>query len=135
MLVDDEEVLVRLGEEMIAALGYEPVGFTSAEDALDAFRTDPQRFAVVLSDETMPRMTGSQLAERIRALNADIPIVLMSGYTGSTLAARALAVGATDVISKPLVSRDIAHSLEGALRRSSPASSLSSSTGGSTERL
>ena len=120
MLVDDEEVLVRLGEEMIAELGYEPVGFTSAADALEAFRADPQRFAVVLSDETMPGMTGSQLAERIRAISNDIPIVLMSGYAGATLAARALAVGAMDVLSKPLVSRDIARSLEGALRRRTP---------------
>jgi PAS domain S-box-containing protein len=117
MLVDDEEVLVRLGEEMIAELGYEPVGFTSAADALEAFRADPQRFCVVLSDETMPGMTGSQLAERIRAISNDIPIVLMSGYAGATLADRALAVGAADVLNKPLVSRDIARSLESALRR------------------
>jgi PAS domain S-box-containing protein len=120
MLVDDEEVLVRLGEEMIAELGYEPVGFTSPADALEAFRTDPQRFSVVLSDETMPGMTGSQLAERMRAISKDIPIVLMSGYAGATLAARALAVGAMDVLSKPLVSRDIARSLEGALSRRTP---------------
>lgn len=120
MLVDDEEVLVRLGEEMIAQLGYEPVGFTSAADALEAFRADPQRFCVVLSDETMPGMTGSQLAERIRAISHDVPIVLMSGYAGATLAERALAVGAVDVMNKPLVSRDIARSLEGALRRRTP---------------
>jgi FixJ family two-component response regulator len=124
MLVDDEEVLVRLGEEMIAALGYEPVGFTSAADALEAFRADPRRFAVVLSDETMPGMTGSQLAERIRAISNEIPIVLMSGYAGAALAARALAVGAVEVINKPLVSRDIARSLEGALRRRPPSSSI-----------
>jgi CheY-like chemotaxis protein len=117
MLVDDEEVLVRLGEEMIAQLGYEPVGFTSAADALEALCADPQRFCVVLSDETMPGMTGSQLAERIRATGNDIPIVLMSGYAGATLAARARAVGAMDVLSKPLVSCDIARSLESALRR------------------
>jgi CheY-like chemotaxis protein len=120
MLVDDEEVLVQLGEEMIAGLGYEPVGFTSAADALEAFRTDPQRFSVVLSDETMPGMTGSQLAEQIRAIGNDVPIVLMSGYAGAALAAHALTVGAMDVLSKPLVSRDIARSLEGALRRRTP---------------
>jgi FixJ family two-component response regulator len=105
---------------MIAGLGYEPVGFTSAADALEAFRNDPQRFAVVLSDETMPGMTGSQLAERIRAINHDIPIVLMSGYASAPLAARALAVGALDVLSKPLVSCEIARSLEGALCRRTP---------------
>jgi len=65
-------------------------------------------------------MTGSQLAEQIRAIGNDVPIVLMSGYAGATLAARALAVGAMEVLSKPLVARDIAHSLEGALRRGTP---------------
>ena len=113
MLVDDEEALVRLGEEMIARLGYEPVGFTSAAEALKAFRIDPQRFAAVLSDETMPGMTGSQLAEQIIALRPDIPIILMSGYAGPTLAARARSAGARDVLSKPLAARDIARALAG----------------------
>jgi CheY-like chemotaxis protein len=116
MFVDDEEVLVRLGEEMIAKLGYEPVGYTSAAEALQAFRADPQRFDIVLSDETMPGMTGSELAQRIRAIGEDVPIVLMSGYAAPPLAARAVAVGATDVLNKPLVARDIARSLERALR-------------------
>jgi CheY-like chemotaxis protein len=117
MLVDDEETLVRLGEEIIAKLGYEPVGYTSPVEALEAFRADPQRFDVVLSDETMPGMTGSQLAERIRAINGDVPIVLMSGYAAAPLAARALAVGAVDVLNKPLLAHDIARALEGALHR------------------
>jgi PAS domain S-box-containing protein len=120
MLVDDEEVLVRLGEEMIAKLGYEPVGYTSAVEALEAFQADPERFDLVLSDETMPGMTGSQLAERIRAIGSNVPIVLMSGYAAAPLAARALAVGAIDVLNKPLVARDIARSLEVALRRRAP---------------
>ena len=111
MLVDDEETLVRLGEEMIAKLGYEPVGFTSAAAALEAFRRDPMRFSAVMSDETMPGMTGSQLAERLIAIRADIPIVLMSGYAGATLAARARSAGARDVLGKPLDSRGIARAL------------------------
>jgi PAS domain S-box-containing protein len=111
LLVDDEEMLVRLGEEMIAELGYEPVGFNSPAEALQAFRADPDRFSAVLSDETMPGMTGTQLAERIAAIRPDIPIILMSGYAGPTLAARAHAVGARDVIAKPLQSRDLGKAL------------------------
>jgi PAS domain S-box-containing protein len=117
MLVDDEEVLVRLGEEMIAKLGYEPVGYSSPGEALQAFRANPQRFDVVLSDETMPGMTGSQLAERIRSIRSDVPILLMSGYAAAPLAARAAAVGAAEVLNKPLVARDMARSLESALRK------------------
>jgi PAS domain S-box-containing protein len=116
LLVDDEEVLVRLGEEMIATLGYEPVGFTSSSAALDAFRASPGRFNAVLSDESMPEMTGSELARAIRAIRADLPIVLMSGVVSPALSARAREIGVIDVIAKPLVSRDIARSLATALR-------------------
>jgi signal transduction histidine kinase/ActR/RegA family two-component response regulator len=116
LLVDDEEALVRLGEEMIAGLGYEPVGFTSSTAALEAFRAAPGRFDAVLSDEAMPDMTGSELARAIRAIRGDIPIVLMSGYVTPTLARRARDAGVLDVLAKPLVARDIARSLADALQ-------------------
>jgi CheY-like chemotaxis protein len=80
LLIDDEETLVRLGEEMMAELGYEPVGFASSAAALESLRDTPERFDVVLSDEAMPEMTGSELAREIRRIRPDIPIVLMSGY-------------------------------------------------------
>ncbi len=116
LLVDDEEALVRLGEEMIAGLGYEPVGFTSSAAALEAFRATPERFDAVLSDESMPEMTGSELARAIRTIRDDIPIVLMSGYVTAALAHRARDAGVLDVLAKPLVARDIARSLAGALQ-------------------
>jgi CheY-like chemotaxis protein len=111
LLVDDEHALVRLGEEMIAELGYEPVGFTSSVDALRTFRAEPDRFRAILSDESMPDMTGSELAREVLRIRPDIPIVLMSGYVTSSLAARAREAGVREVLSKPLVARDIARSL------------------------
>jgi CheY-like chemotaxis protein len=116
LLVDDEETLVRLGEEMIAELGYEPVGFTSSVAALATFREAPERFNAVLSDEAMPDMTGSELALEIRKIRPDIPIVLMSGYVTTALSSRARDAGVVEVLNKPLVRRDIARSLAGALR-------------------
>ena len=115
LLVDDETALVRLGEEMMAELGYEPVGFTSSLAALESFRAEPERFDAVLTDEAMPSMSGSELATEIRKLRPDIPIVLMSGYPTPALTARARAAG-FEVLAKPLVARDIARSLAGALR-------------------
>ncbi|WP_088278355.1 PAS domain-containing protein [Ideonella sp. A 288] len=117
LLVDDEEALVRLGEEMIAALGYEPVGFTSSVAALEAFCAEPGRFDAVLSDEAMPEMTGSELARAVRTRRADIPIVLMSGYVTTALTQRARDAGVADVLAKPLVAGDIARSLAAALQR------------------
>ncbi len=116
LLVDDEETLVRLGEEMIAELGYEPVGFTSSVAALATFRAEPARFNAVLSDEAMPDMTGSELAREIRKIRPDIPIVLMSGYVTAALSTRARDAGVVEVLNKPLARRDIARSLAGALR-------------------
>jgi len=116
LLVDDEEGLVRLGEEMIASLGYEPVGFASATVALETFRASPERFDAVLSDEAMPDMTGSELAREIRAIRPDVPVVLMSGFVSAALLARARDLGVAEVLAKPLVARDIARGLASALR-------------------
>jgi len=121
LLVDDEEALVRLGEEMIAGLGYEPVGFTSSAAALAAFRAAPDRFNAVLSDEAMPEMTGSELAREIRAIRSDVPILLMSGFVSPALSARARDIGVLEVLAKPVVARDIARSLACALRREAKA--------------
>jgi CheY-like chemotaxis protein len=111
MIVDDERPLVAVAEEMLAELGYEPAGFQSSTAALQAFRADPQRYDVVLTDETMPDLLGSDLAREIARIRSDIPILVMSGYTGKQVADRARASGATEVLRKPLVSRDIAESL------------------------
>jgi PAS domain S-box-containing protein len=116
LLVDDEHALVRLGEEMIAELGYEPVGFTSSVDALQTFRAQPERFRAILSDESMPEMTGSELAREVLRIRPDIPIVLMSGYVTNSLASRARDAGVREVLSKPLVARDIARSLANVLQ-------------------
>jgi PAS domain S-box-containing protein len=115
LIVDDEEPLVRIGEEAISALGYEPVGYTSSEAALIAFRNNPGRFDAVLSDETMPGLTGSQLAAEIRKLRPDIPIILMSGFVGPAIAANARAARVNDVLAKPLTSREIARALANVL--------------------
>jgi len=89
MIVDDQRSLVALAEETLAALGYEPVGFDSSVAALQAFRADPQRFDLVLTDETMPDMSGVELVREVRRVRPELPIVLMSGYSGAQLTERA----------------------------------------------
>jgi signal transduction histidine kinase/ActR/RegA family two-component response regulator len=116
MIVDDERVLVTLAEETLAELGYEPVGFDSSLAALQAFREEPKRFDLVLTDETMPDLTGTELAREMRQLRPDMPIILMSGYSGALLNERAQAAEVIDVLRKPLVRRDIAVPVSRALR-------------------
>ena len=115
MVVDDERPLVALAEETLALLGYEPAGFDSSLAALAAFRAEPERYDLVLTDETMPELTGTELAREIRRLRPEVPIVLMSGYSGPQLTDRALAAGVHEILRKPLVSRDIAEALARAL--------------------
>jgi signal transduction histidine kinase/ActR/RegA family two-component response regulator len=111
LLVDDERPLVLLGEEMLAALGYEPVGVDSSSKALAAVRTDPGRFDLVLTDEVMPGMTGTQLAVALHAIRPELPIILMSGHGGRGRSHQVRAAGICDVLKKPLLSSDLAASL------------------------
>jgi PAS domain S-box-containing protein len=115
MIVDDERALVALAEETLAGLGYDPVGFDSSIAALQSFRAEPNRFDLVLTDETMPDLTGTEIASEIRQLRPEIAIILMSGYGGPQLSERALAAGIIDVLRKPLVRRNIAESVARAM--------------------
>ncbi len=117
MIVDDEQQLVELAEEVVARLGYEPVGFVSSTQALQAFRAEPQRFDAVITDEMMPDLAGTEFARQIRALRPSIPILLMSGRAVQSVVDRAYEVGVNEVLRKPLHGREIADSLARALGR------------------
>ncbi|WP_166618203.1 ATP-binding protein [Paraburkholderia madseniana] len=115
LLVDDEEALVALGEEVLAELGYEPIGFVSSEAAWQAFSASPQRFDAVITDQTMPGITGLELATRIRAARPDVPVILASGYSNAALERDAKAAGIADVLRKPLRQADLAWAMNRAL--------------------
>jgi signal transduction histidine kinase/ActR/RegA family two-component response regulator len=111
MIVDDERPLVELAEEVLAGLGYEPVGFVSSRVALDAFRAAPDRFDAVVTDESMPDLIGTELVRQIRSLRPSLPTILMSGHGDPRLASRASEIGVDEVLRKPLHGRDIAEAL------------------------
>ncbi len=116
MIVDDEPLLVALAEESLAELGYEPVGFHSSSAALQAFQSHSQRFDLVLTDEAMPDLSGTELAREIRLVRPTVPIILMSGHGGSPLATQAAAIGINEVLRKPLQGGDLAESVARVLR-------------------
>jgi len=111
MIVDDEQPLVALAEELIAQLGYEPAGYVSSTAALQTFRAAPHRFDVILTDESMPDLVGTEFARQIRELRPTIPIILMSGRAVAGLVDRAAELGVNEVLRKPLHGRDIAEAL------------------------
>ena len=98
-------------------LGYEPVGFSDSRTALAAFESAPDRFDAAITDEVMPGLTGTELAALLRRRRADLPIVLVSGYLGPMLAERARGAGVTEILKKPVQTREIAEALAQALRR------------------
>jgi len=117
LLVEDEKPLMLLTEEMLAALNYEPAGFTRPSEALEEFSADPTRFDAVVLDQLMPGMTGTELARQMRLSRADIPVVLISGYSGPVLTQQALSAGIEHILTKPLDLRQIAEALSKVLAR------------------
>jgi len=122
LVVDDEPELVALAEELLAALGYRACGHTDARAALAALQADPLGFDLVLTDERMPALNGTELAARARALRPELPVLVMSGWGGEQLGVQAQAAGVTAVLMKPLrraaLARAVADALSSAPRAS-----------------
>jgi PAS domain S-box-containing protein len=112
LVVDDEESLVRLVTQTLSELGYTPVGFTVSAAALDAFLADPEQFDAVITDESMPGTSGSELIRKMRSIRPTIPILLVSGYLGTAVIQRAMEAGASEVLKKPLSARLLATTLD-----------------------
>ncbi len=117
LVVDDEESLVAVTSEVLAQLGYEPVGFSDSGTALAEFESAPDRFDAAITDEVMPGLTGTEFAALLRRRRSDLPIVLVSGYLGPMLAERARGAGVTGILKKPVQTREMAEALAQALRR------------------
>ena len=116
LVVDDEPALVALAEEMLAGLGYEPFGLASSTEALARFTAAPDRFDLVLSDERMPGLSGTELVAALRRIRPDLPVVLASGYGGPGLAQRAAAAGVRVLVAKPLARAELARAVAQALQ-------------------
>ena len=116
MVVDDETALVELAEELLAGLGYEPVGYGSAEAALTAFKADPDRFDALLTDQTLPGMSGSELAQQILAVRPRLPILLMSGNLTETSERAAREIGVRSTLHKPLGLQELSERLASLFR-------------------
>ncbi|MBM3223700.1 MAG: response regulator [Candidatus Tectomicrobia bacterium] len=108
LFVDDEAALARMGQELLERLGYQVVTYTSSVEALEAFRAEPQRFDLVITDQTMPQLPGDVLATELRRLRPELPIILCTGLSYSITAERAQALGIAAFLMKPLVIRDLA---------------------------
>ena len=115
------EDLVNAGRKMLENLGYDVVSGTDAPGALDVFRAQPDRFDLIITDQTMPQMTGDQLARKILSLRPDIPIILCTGMgpasIGGVNAETARAIGICEVLMKPVERIELALTIRRVLDR------------------
>lgn len=117
LVADDETQLCEMAHELLVRLNYEPISFTSSTEALAAFEANPDSFAAILSDEVMPELTGTQLAQRVHALRPALPVILITGYGGAGFELRATQAGVARVLRKPYRLDDIAAALDSVLRK------------------
>lgn len=101
MYVDDEEALVTLVVRWLTRRGYQVTGFSNPLDALEAFRAAPQAFDVLISDFTMPGLSGLDLVREVMSLRPDLVVVMSSGFIRPEDRQRARELGAIDVVLKP----------------------------------
>lgn len=102
LVIDDEELIMKMEVEILESLGYEVEGFADSVEALKSFMEDPSRFDLVLTDQTMPDITGIDLAREILAVKKDIPIILLTGFSGGSSERRAKSAGIKRYLLKPL---------------------------------
>ena len=117
LFVDDEQAITNMSKEMLENLGYKVIAETSSVDALTSFKNQPDEIDVVITDLTMPHMSGLELAQKFQRIRPDTPIILCSGYVAQIPVEKAKSMGIQAVVSKPVSRRTIAEVIRGVLSR------------------
>ncbi|MBT8371296.1 MAG: response regulator, partial [Deltaproteobacteria bacterium] len=115
LFVDDETALVNIGKQMLESLGYKVTTRTSSIEALELFKAKTNSFDLVITDMTMPNMTGDELARELIRIKPEIPVVLCTGYSARMNQQQAAAMGIRAFVSKPVLKKDIANTIRNAL--------------------
>ena len=109
LFIDDEKALVNLGRQILGRLGYSVISRMSSSEALELFRKNPNQFDIIVTDMTMPNMTGIDLAKELMKIRSDIPIILCTGFNEKIDEAKAMEMGISAFVMKPIIMRDIAN--------------------------
>jgi len=108
LVVDDEPGIAELEREGLQRLGYRVKVCSDSSEAFQLFCSDPMEFDLVLTDQTMPHLTGSELAQRIMKVRKDIPVILCTGYSVAIDEDRAKSMGIREFVMKPIEMKDLA---------------------------
>ena len=102
MVVDDEHSIARYLEELLTMCGYQVTMFTDSQNALEALQKTPDAYDLIISDQTMPIMTGLEMAQKMLQLHPDLPVIICSGYSDSLTETNAKMAGVKAVLYKPI---------------------------------
>ncbi len=108
LIVDDDETVLQMEKDMLTHFGYKVTSTTSGIHALETFNQQPQNFDLIITDMTMPHMTGAELSQKILSVRTDIPIIMCSGFSELITKDKAKAIGIKEYIMKPIVGNDMA---------------------------
>ena len=115
LFVDDDEQIVNVVQQILERLGYHVAARTSSVEALKTFQTQPEKYDLVITDLTMPNMTGTELAKRLIDIRPDIPIILCTGFSEAISEEKAKAIGIREYVMKPITMYDLAMTIRKAL--------------------
>jgi two-component system cell cycle sensor histidine kinase/response regulator CckA len=115
LLIDDEEQIIDIEQQILERLGYKVTPKTDSEEALEEFTSLPDHYDLVITDMTMPKMTGDQLARKIMDIKPDIPIILCTGFNETITEEKALAMGIDKFVMKPIVKDELASTIRAVL--------------------
>jgi len=113
--VDDDESAVASIQGILEQLGYAVTAGMNPQETVEAFRSKPQEYDIVLTDMNMPVMTGLELSEQIKKIRMDIPVVLMSGFSVELSQDTVRNAGISAVVMKPMIASELADALASAL--------------------
>ena len=116
LLVDDENSIITMERRMLERLGYEVTSHTSSHEALEAFRVNPEKFDLVITDMAMPNMSGDKLSAKLYKIRPDIPVLICTGYSETMSEEKAAFLGIRGFLLKPIGMKDLAQKIREILK-------------------
>ena len=111
LLVDDDEAILSMEKRMLERLGYQVISRNSSLEALEAFRANPDKFDLIITDMAMPNMSGDKLSVELTKIRPGIPILLCTGFSESISEEKTTFLGITGFLMKPVVMKDLAQKI------------------------
>ncbi len=111
LLVDDEKDIVQMEQQMLERLGYQVVSYTDSIEALEAFQASPDKFDMVITDMTMPKMSGDKLSVELMNIRPDIPVLICTGFSGTISEESAMDTGIKGFLMKPIAYEELSQKI------------------------